>query len=308
MRNLNRIHLNGLRALEAVGRTGSLQAAAEELGVTAGAISQQIVKAEAQLGKQIFERRPKGLVLTAVGRSMLPKLRQGFGFLSEAVASVRGDDDRTLTISVAPVFAARWLVRRLDGFFRLHPDIDIRIDATSRLIDPAASDIDLAIRVGRGEWPGVDAELLLAQEIFPVVAPALAANLREPRDLLALPVVIDSQAMFDWSLWLEAAGLAGASINPRHHLNEASLCLDAVIAGQGVMLGWQTLTVDAILGACLAAPFPIRATTGFAHYIVTAKGRRETAKARAFKTWLKAELAESMAALDAAIGYQEPAL
>lgn len=308
MRNLNLVHLNGLRALEAVGRTGSLQAAAAELGVTAGAISQQITKAEAQLGKQIFERRPKGLVLTAAGRSLLPKLRQGFGLLSEAVATVRGDDDRTLTISVAPVFAARWLVRRLDGFFRLHPDIDIRIDATSRLIDPAASDIDLAIRVGRGEWPGVDAELLLAQEIFPVVAPALAANLRKPRDLLGLPVVIDSQAMFDWNTWLDVAGLLGATITPRHHLNEASLCLDAVIAGQGVMLGWQTLTVDAILGSCLEVPFPIRATTGFAHYIVTAKGRRETAKARAFKTWLKAELAESMAALDAAIGYQEPAL
>lgn len=308
MRNLNLIHLNGLKALEAVGRTGSLLAAAEELGVTPGAISQQVAKAETQLGRQIFERRPKGLTLTEAGRAALPKLTQGFGLLSDAVASVRGDNDRTLTISVAPVFAARWLVRRLDGFFRLHPEIDIRIDATSRLVDPAASDVDLAIRVGRGDWPGVEAELLLEQEIFPVLAPALATQLKEPRDLLAVPAVIDSQAMFGWNVWLDAVGLHGAAITPKHRLNEASLCLDAVISGQGVMLGWQTLTVDAILGGCLSVPFPVRARTGFAHYIVTAKGGRETAKAKAFKAWLKAELAESMAALDAAIGSQVPAL
>ncbi|MBB1249216.1 LysR substrate-binding domain-containing protein [Rhizobium sp. G21] len=308
MRNLNLVHLNGLRALEAVGRTGSLLAAADELGVTPGAISQQIAKAEAQLGKQIFERRPKGLALTEAGRAAVPRLTQGFGLLSDAVASIRGDNDRTLTISVAPVFAARWLVRRLDGFFRLHPDIDIRIDATSRLVDPAASDIDLAIRVGRGDWPGVEAELLLEQEIFPVLAPALATQLKEPRDLLAVPTVIDSQAMFGWNVWLDAVGLHGEAITPRHRLNEASLCLDAVISGQGVMLGWQTLTVDAILGGCLSVPFPTRARTGFAHYIVTAKGGRESAKAKAFKAWLKAELAESMAALDAAIGPHEPAL
>ncbi|MDH6264981.1 LysR family glycine cleavage system transcriptional activator [Rhizobium sp. SG_E_25_P2] len=308
MRNLNLVHLNGLRALEAVGRAGTLQAAADELGVTPGAISQQLAKAEAQLGKQIFERRPKGLALTEAGRVALPKLTQGFGLLSQAVASVRGDDDRTLTISVAPVFAARWLVRRLDGFFRLHPEIDIRIDATSRLVDPSASDIDLAIRVGRGDWPGVEAELLLEQEIFPVAAPALTTHLTEPRDILALPAVIDSQAMFGWDIWLNAADLHGEAITPRHRLSEASLCLDAVISGQGVMLGWQTLTVDAILGGCLCVPFPIRARTGFAHYIVTAKGGRETAKAKAFKAWLKGELADSMAALDAAIGRQEPAL
>lgn len=308
MRNLNLIHLNGLKALEAVGRTGSLLAAAEELGVTPGAISQQIAKAETQLGRQIFERRPKGLALTEAGRAALPKLTQGFGLLSEAVASVRGGSARCLTVSVAPVFAARWLVRRLDGFFKLHPDIDIRIDATTALADPAASDIDLAIRVGRGDWAGVKCELLLEQEVFPVVAPAVAERLREPRDLLTIPLVVDTRAMFGWDIWLKAAGLEGETVSPRHRLNEASLCLDAVIAGQGVMLAWQTLAVDAILGQCLVAPFGVRARTGFAHYVVTAPGRREAEKVTAFKAWLRAELAESMAALDAAIGPQVPAL
>lgn len=308
MRNLNLVHLNALRAVEATGRLGSLQAAAEELGVTPGAVSQQISKAEAQLGRLVFERRPRGLEPTDAGRVVLAKLGEGFARLSEAVTLAKGGDERRLTISVAPVFAARWLVRRLDGFLALHPDIDIRIDATTTLTDPASSDIDLAIRVGRGQWPNVEAELLLDQEVFPVVSPALAEKLRQPRDLLALPAIIDSRAMFGWDVWLKAAGLENETIAPRHRLNEASLCLDAVISGQGVMLAWQTLAVDAILGHCLVAPFPLRARTGFAHYIVTAPGRREPAKVTAFKTWLRAELAESMAALDLAIGAHVPAV
>jgi DNA-binding transcriptional LysR family regulator len=103
MRNLSSVHLNGLRALEAVGRLGSLQAAAEELGVSAGAVSQQIGKAEAQLGHAIFERRPRGLEPTEIGRAVLSRLTEGFGKLSEGVAIAQRRDNNCLTISVAPV-------------------------------------------------------------------------------------------------------------------------------------------------------------------------------------------------------------
>src|ERR1700761_6799166 len=113
MKNLNAVHLNGLRALEAVGRLGSLQSAAEELGVTIGAISQQVIKAESQLGRQIFERTPKGMVATDAGVGILARLGEGFQALSEAVMAAQHRDDTILTISVAPVLAARWLVHRL---------------------------------------------------------------------------------------------------------------------------------------------------------------------------------------------------
>jgi DNA-binding transcriptional LysR family regulator len=299
MRNLNLVHLNGLRALEAVGRRGSLQSAAEELGVSIGAVSQQIIKAEAQLGHAIFERRPKGLVPTDIGRPVLARLSESFEKMSEAVALAQRRDNKCLTISVAPVFAARWLVRRLESFARQFPDIVLRIDATLKLIDPASSDVDLCIRVGNGQWPGVNAELILAQEVFPVVAPSWLDRLKSPRDMLKLPVVIDGPAMFDWNVWLKDVGLDGERIDARHIFNEASLCLDAVMSGQGVMLAWQTLAADAINEGRLAVPFPIRATTGFGHYFITARDQRESRKVKVFKAWLRRELASSIEMLDA---------
>jgi DNA-binding transcriptional LysR family regulator len=299
MKNLNLVHLNGLRALEAVGRLGSLQAAADEFGVSIGAVSQQIIKAEAQLGHTIFERRPKGLVVTDIGWPVLARLTESFGKMSEAVALAQRRDNNCLTISVAPVFASRWLVRRLESFARQFPEIVLRIDATLRLVDPSTSDVDLGIRVGSGQWPGVISELILAQEVFPVVAPSLSDGLKSPRDILALPVVIDSRAMFDWGVWLNAAGLDRETINPRHLFNEASLCLDAVMSGQGVMLAWQTRAADAIAEGRLAAPFAIRAKTGFGHYFITVRDQRESQKVRVFKSWLREELASSMAILDA---------
>ncbi|MDB5554796.1 MAG: putative transcriptional regulator protein LysR family [Rhizobium sp.] len=299
MKNLNTVHMNGLRALEAVGRLGSLQAAADELGVSMGAISQQVIKTEGQLGHQIFERTGKGLVATEIGLPVLARLTDGIQKLAEAVTLAQRRDNNCLTISVAPVFASRWLVRRFDSFAREHPEIILRIDATMRLIDPASSDIDLGIRVGKGDWPDVNSELILAQEVYPVCAPELAAKLKTPADVLSMPAVIDDRAMFKWDVWLDAAGLEGAEITQGHVFNEASLCLDAVMAGQGVMLAWQTLTADMIAEGRLAAPFNIRAKTGFAHYFITAKGVRDSRKVQIFKAWLKRELAKSMADLHA---------
>jgi DNA-binding transcriptional LysR family regulator len=294
MRNLNTVHLNGLRALEAVGRLGSLQAAADELGVSIGAVSQQVIKTEGQLGHAIFERTGKGLVATEIGRPILARLTDGVQKLSEAVALAHRRDNNCLTISVAPVFASRWLVRRFDNFAREHPEIVLRIDATMQLIDPAISDVDLGIRVGDGHWTDVQSELLLEQQVFPVCTPELAIGLTKPADVLRLPAVIDSRAMFTWNVWLRAAGLEGSPVNERHVFNDASLCLDAVLAGQGVMLAWQTLTSDVIADGRLVAPSGIRAKTGYGHYFITAKGARESRKVQIFKAWLRRELARSM--------------
>lgn len=291
MNNLNLVHLNGLRALEAVGRLGSLQAAAEELGVSIGAVSQQVIKAEAQLGQPVFHRHPKGMQPVDAARAMLARLTEGFHSLSEAVAIGRRRDDTLLTISVAPVFAARFLVHRLDRFSALHPDIRLRMDATTRLADLGTDDIDLAIRVGAGKWPGVDAELLREQRIFPVCAPALAEKLKEPADILGLPAIIDGPAMFTWETRLREAGLSGRRMETRHVFNDASLCLDATIGGQGVMLAWHTLAAYVLEQGRLVKPFAIEAPTGMGHYVVTFAGARPPAKVKAFRDWLRSELA-----------------
>jgi DNA-binding transcriptional LysR family regulator len=234
------------------------------------------------------------MLATERGTRLLAMLTEGFRHLSQAVASTQRRDDSILTISVAPVFAARWLVYRLDRFAERHPGISLRMDATTRLVNPALCDVDIGIRVGSGDWPDVKAELLLAQEVFPVCAPAMAAGLKEAADILALPAIIDGRAMFAWEVWMREAGLSGAALETRHVFNDASLCLDAAIAGQGVMLAWQTLAGYALQQGQLAAPFGIRAKTGFGHYFVTAEGVREPKKVRDFKAWIREEMAETL--------------
>ncbi|WP_455272356.1 LysR substrate-binding domain-containing protein [Rhizobium herbae] len=298
MKDLNAVHLNGLRAAEVAGRLGSLQAAAEELGVTIGAVSQQIIKTEKQLGRVLFERRPRGLLATPFGASFLKHLTAGFETLEQAVASAKRRDETILTISVAPVFAARWLVHRLDRFTEKHPDIRLRIDATTALVNLESAGVDIGIRVGSGSWPDVRAELLLAQEVFPVCSPAIAEKLNEPADILKIPAIIDGHSTLSWEMWLREVGLSGEQMVTRHIFNDASLCLDAAIAGQGVMLAWQTLAAYSLIEKRLVMPFPVRATTGFAHYFVTPPSRRETKTVTAFKQWVRDEIAESMRRLD----------
>lgn len=294
MKNLNQVHLNGLRAVEVVARLGSLQAAADELCVTVGAISQQVIKTEQQLGRTLFERTSRGMVPVETAGAVLARLQDGFRQLSGAVALAQKSDDSVLTISVAPVFAARWLVHRIAAFSALFPQIGLRIDANDRLTDASQTDVDLRIRVGRGQWPGFKAELILEQRVAPFCTPAMAETLRQPADILALPKIIDSRAMFTWDVWLSAVGLSGAEIKARHAFSEASLCLDAAIAGQGVMLAWQTLASHQLQHGQLVAPFGPAVKTGFGHYFVTAENARRSDKVEKFKRWLKREIEDDM--------------
>ncbi len=293
MQNLNRVHLNGLRAVEAVGRLGSLRAAADELGVSAGAVSQQIIKCEERLGGAVFERTGRGIVPTPFGRALLERLTAGFRMLDEAVAMTQRHADNVLTISVAPVFAAKWLVPRLSRYARLHPDIRVRLDASVILINPDASDVDIAIRVGDGNWPEVKTDFLLAQEVFPVCAPELAERLREPRDILSVPIVRDANSTIGWDVWLKRFGLSEDDLDEGNSFTDASLCLDAAIAGQGVMLAWQTLAQYALSVGQVVAPFRERAATGLGYYLVTSATRREPKKIADFKRWIKEEIAET---------------
>lgn len=291
MRNLNRFHLNGLRALEAAGRLGNLRAAAEELGVTIGAVSQQILKAEEQFGRPLFERHPKGLKATAFGQDVLRYLSAGFAEISTGVALAERRREGVLTVSVAPVFASKWLVWRLQRFREQYPDIRIRIDADVALVDPASSDVDVCIRVGRGGWPNVRAEKLLDQLVFPVCSPAMGESLRHPRDLATVPIVREPTPMFGWSAWLGPNGLDESILGDGPVFSDASLCLDAAVAGQGVFLGWETLACDAIAMGRLVAPFPDRYETGISYWFVTARSAPLIRAVSAFREWLTSELA-----------------
>lgn len=294
MKSLNAIHLNGLRAIETVGRLGSLQAAADELGVTVGAVSQQVIKAEVQLGRTVFDRTARGMVPTSFGEPFLKRLNAGFRELSEAVGTARHRDDAVLVISVAPIFASRWLIHRIHQFSAAHPEISLRIESTTTLVDLAGSDVDLAIRIGPGNWPGVRSEFVLPQEMFPVCTPELARRIRTPADLVDMPAVIDANDQFTWDVWLKAAGLDQPAPKTRHMFSDASLCLDAALAGQGVLLAWPILASWALDEGRLVAPLDIRVKTGMGYYFVTAPDLREPRKVTLFKAWMRQAIAESI--------------
>ncbi|WPZ12832.1 LysR substrate-binding domain-containing protein [Nitratireductor rhodophyticola] len=295
MKHLPRVHLNGLRAVEAVGRCGSLSAAAEELGVSVGAVSQQVIKTEAQLGAAIFERTGRGIRPTTLGRQFIERLGIGFQTLDTAVAMTRHDTDSVLTISVAPVFASKWLVPRLTRYTRAHPETKLRLEAAIDLAHPDSTDIDLAIRVGEGNWPGVKVEHLLPQEVFPVCAPSIAKALETPEDVLTAPIIRDANSNIEWDVWLRPLGLDERDLAEGDTFTDAALCLDAAIAGQGVMLAWHTLAHDALRAGQLVAPFRERATTRFSYWLITSQNRPEPARVRDFKVWLRDEIAQMLA-------------
>lgn len=300
---LNRIHLNGLRAVETVARLGSLAAAATELNVSASAVSQQVKRTEKQLGQALFERTAAGLVPTEFGKAFTARLGSGFRELAQAVAMADETSACTLVVSVAPAFASKWLLPRLSRHFARHPSVLLRIDASARIADLDHSDIDIAIRLGDGKWPEGDAELLLAQEVFPVCAPSIAARLKTIKDLAQTCAITDERAMINWESWFEAAGVEPVTFQKGARFTDPMLCMESAIAGHGVMLAWQLLTADALADGRLVAPFGVRAQSGLGYWLVTSTTKRESRKVRDFKAWIREEIEATMAkfrALDSA--------
>jgi LysR family glycine cleavage system transcriptional activator len=290
MNNLNRLPLRALRAVEAVARLGSLARAAQELRVTTGAVSQQVANAEAALGFPLFERGATGMRVTPRAEDVCALLTAGFSRLSQAVELAEGVRDDVLTVSVAPVFAARWLIWRLPHFQAAHPDVKVRLDASVGLVDPGHGGVDLCIRVGRGNWPGTTVERLFPQIVFPVCAPAVAVRLTSPADLLNVTIIREPTPNFGWSDWLAAGEPAPDDLPDGPVFSDASLCLDAAVSGSGIFLTFETLAVDALAHGRLVEPFSRRRATSNAYWLVTAEGRALSPPARLFRNWLKQEI------------------
>ncbi|MBC9245431.1 LysR family transcriptional regulator [Paracoccus sp. 11-3] len=293
MRDLNRISLVGLRAIEAVARLGGLVPAAAELGVTPGALSQRISRTEAQLGLPVFHRTAQGLRPTETGALIVARLSRGMAELAAAIALASPAQDDVLNVSAAPLFASRWLIWRLPRFTAAHPDIRVRIEPVSRMVTPGLDGIDIGLRVGKGDWSGVRAEKLLDQRVMPVCAPALAARITVPSDLLSLPIIRENDRLHGWREWLVPHGIDVGQLPDGPEYADGGLCLDAATSGQGVFMAWETLAIDRLTKGSLTAPLPGRALTGDAYWFVTAsEGRRKPAVAR-FRDWLTKEMKQA---------------
>jgi len=236
--------LNALKAFEAAARHESFTRAAEELCVTQGAVSHQVKALEATLGLKLFNRERQRLVITEAGRDYLAVLRDAFDRIALGTARVvQRQSSGVLTVSTSPDFAAKWLVNRLGHFAEAHPDIDLRVSATLHHVDFAREEVDLAVRHGEGDWPGLDAVRLSTEQLFAVCSPKLLSGrkrLSRPADILKFPLIhMDTRA--DWTRWLQAAGVDGSGAIHGPVLNRASMVIDAAINGQGVALARTTL-------------------------------------------------------------------
>jgi len=287
--------LNALRAFETVARHKSASRAAEELGVTQPAVTQQVRQLESHLGLPLVRRDGQGLALTADGRALAARLADPFAEIADAVAETAGRQRGAgvLTVTLLPTFAQRWLIPRLASFQAAHPEIEVRLSATARLCDLVREDVDLAIRFGNGRWPGCDSGPLMANDMFPVINHRLAVSkpLSDPADLAGhvwLQVEAEPRTG-DWNTWLAAAGAAGIEPAGRLSFEMSSHALAAATAGLGIAIGHRPFVIDDLAAGRLVQPFETVVESDDAYFLVTAKTKKRSAAVSAFADWLLAE-------------------
>jgi LysR family transcriptional regulator, glycine cleavage system transcriptional activator len=306
--------LNALRAFEAAARLMSFKKAAEELHVTPAAISHQIKALEDHLDIRLFNRGSRTLTLTPVGQIALGKIHAGFVQLAEAVEEMRSYDNKPIfSVSVTPSFANKWLMPRLHRFVAKHPDIEVRITASTKLVDNKSmtllqdmelvdmelGTIDVAIRFGSGNFPGFSVEKLFPATVVPLCSPQLLRGkhpLYQPSDLVHHTLLhVDPIYRFEhqsyWEIWLEAVGLQGA-IDPVRgmHFNHAYLALEAAIDGLGVALTQSVLAASDIATGRLTVPFRQELPMDFTYHMIYSEKTARQPSLIAFRQWLFDEI------------------
>ncbi|WP_420560318.1 transcriptional regulator GcvA [Tepidicaulis sp.] len=284
--------LSMLRSFEAAARHLSFSRAAEELSVTHSAISHQIRGLEEWLGCALFRRSGRAVHLTQAGERLLGPLTRAFDGMNDAVRAVtRMAEDRAVVVSVEPAFAARWLVLRLDRFYQRHPNLRLHLVPTPEMVDLTKGDVDVAIRYGRGTWPGLKSEKIMGAAAFPVLSPALIGEetpLQSPHDLSRF-TLIHEDTTEDWAAWLKAAGAEDVDAARGPIFDDGHLALEAATMGQGVALADEALAAAALQDGRLVRPFDLMLETSSAYYVVTAPVSEARADVSAFCAWLLEE-------------------
>ena len=297
--------LKSLQAFESAARWLSFSKAADELCVTPAAVSQQIKQLEVFLGVALFYRKTRAVALTAEARSVLPLVSEGFDRLAEAVEKLAVDEETgLLTLSSVPTFATKWLLQRLPAFSRRYPDIDVRLDASLELRDFDRDGIDLSIRLGLGEYPGLYTARVFGEEVSPVCSPALlrgAHPLRRPEDLCHHRLVhVDWGDMTvgspDWPMWIRAAGIDGVNFKHGPRFTVETMAIEAAINGDGVALISHSAVARDLQAGRLVRPFDLALATDLAYWLVCPHRHLRRAEVRVFCDWLLEEAASGAGA------------
>lgn len=291
--------LNALRAFEASARHLSFVAAAEEMSVTPAAISHQIKKLEEYLGVSLFRRRTRGLVLVEAGQLLAKELHSVFLDLDRAMEHVmEADRGGSLALSVAPTFATMWLIPRLQNFYSLHPDIDVRISTSLGLVDFQRDDFDVAIRLGHGQWPGLEAIKLFEESVIPMCSPRLLEGpnaIRKPADLKKHVLLHNHSMDFDpnaptWQTWLEETDTRGVDVSRGMHFSLPDHGLQAAIDGAGVVLGWRFLSAKDVEAGRVVELFDAPLPLGSTFYLAYPEAQSRRPNIVALRDWILGEL------------------
>jgi LysR family glycine cleavage system transcriptional activator len=285
--------LPALQAFEAAARHGSFTRAATELGLTQAAVSYHVKRLEERLGTPLFVRRGRGLRLTEAGERLAGDAVEAFGRLRAAVGDETGAAASRLTIMSVPVFATHWLAPRLGRFQAAAPGLTVQLTADTSLIDRIDDTLlaDIEVRAGSSGFPPrLVAHRLLDVHLTVVVSPPLAAALRSPADLAALPLIGQEQS---WDAWLDAAGvdLPAAARRRAPTFDSQATAMRAIAAGVGAGLVTPAFFADDLESGRLVAPFPITVDRRKGYWLIHAAEHRHRHKIRAFVEWARGEAA-----------------
>ena len=283
--------LAALRPLEAAARLESFSKAADELHLTHGAVSHQVRALEEHLGTALFHRHGKRVTLTAAGRAFADRIRSALTEIALAADAARSARrDNSLTVSVLPSFASRWLMPRLIHFMEAHPEIQVNVSATSALANFGADGVDVGIRFGVGPWPPLVCESILEDECFPVASPKFnrARLPRRARELLGMRIIREDRDY--WKEWFAAAGVEIDGPLGGPSFNDATFSLQSALRGEGVALTRRSLVGDDIEKGRLVQLFALTVKPKESYWLVCPKELAASPKVAAFSAWMKAEL------------------
>lgn len=283
-----------LHAFLAVCRTGSMRRAAEQLCVTQAAISRAVARLEAHLGHPLFERHAQGVLPNARAVNLRQRVEMSVDALEHAFsAQTKQRGVQPLRLSVVPTLGTRWLLPRLGAFRTQQPGIDIELLQARRDEDFRRDDVDVWIELKRPgvAWPRhIKAHYLMGREITPLCTPAIARRLKVPADLSRENLLYHTNHPANWSLWMNAAGMAGAAVKLGDGFDLAGNLIAAASSGMGVALIQPCLVERELQAEELVRPFPLAASTGRGYFVCLRKTGQEHGSARHFVDWVKAEV------------------
>jgi len=292
--------LKALQAFESAGRHLSFTLAAKELNVTPGAISQQIRQLEEFFEVKLFNRLNRTIVLSDGGQLLLPAIGNGFQQLREGVNLLQQRaGGGPLTITSAPSFISKWLIPRLSRFKARHPQIDVRIDTSDRLVDFSREDIDVGIRFGDGQYPELETIFLFSFDLIAVCSPELlrqGQELKKVSDLKNFTLLHSNHDELDpgwpdWAMWLKVVDAGEVDASHGIYFNQSDQLFQAAIDGQGVALLANVMADPEVAAGRLVQPFSARLPVQLNYHLVTSPYKARLAKVSAFRDWIVEESA-----------------